>query len=895
MDVVITGIAGRFPGAENCVEFFHNISNKKSSITEIPLNRWDWRKYYGDPEDSIGLTKCKWGGFVDDFECFDNDFFNISARESEFLDPQQRVLLELAWNCIEDSGHAPNEFRGKKVGIYIGVCHNDYKEIQERYHRAYEAYASIGTHPNMLANRISYFFDFHGPSFCVDTACSSSLFSLHQAVNAIRSGECDFALAGGINYLGTESRHLAFSKMGMLSPSGCCRTFDDGADGYVRGEGAGLVFIRKKEDAERDRDNIYAQIGGSGVNHGGNSRTITSPNVYGQSSLLVDTYTKHDIDISRVRHIECHGTATPLGDPIEINALKRAFKKISDITGKTIQNESCILGSVKTNIGHLEGAAGVAGLIKSCLMIKSNVVPELQNFEAVNHRLKLEATPFKLATDNVSLFDKNSSNDVYVGVSSFGFGGANAHVVLKKCSPERESIHQADENSWVIPFSAKSISSLLGSISAIKSFLSDAKRRNECSASLLTDIAYTLAVGREILDHRSAFVVKNCDDLLAQLAEFISGSRENAYRYVPKPQEEGDEFVVQRTMNPEQIANSWLTHNKFSWCDKWEESKGYRISLPGYSFEKRRFSIAPVKTDINIGIAENEGFDEMGDCAMVKVVLRELARSAKPEVISQNEKVTTDNHSDSGVDDNTLRQDVENWLCKKISEIIAKPVSGLDMDLSFQELGVDSVLGVDLIRSINKEYGLYLKTTSLYDYTSPNLLIGLINESGIDSGNEAKLSVSQTDPLPTKTRQVALERPVSLKVSEASEHRSSQIYSEDIHSTCSEILKEVLDFRGKDIPPNEEFSKLGIDSVTGVEFAKKIRQAFEVEYEVRHIYDYPNLRLTVDYLRSLEKREFQVLDNSPSYASIDDILQSFENDSLTLEDTLAALSSKVEG
>lgn len=910
MSIVITGVAGRFPGANSYVDFFQNLSDKKSSIVEIPKDRWDWEAYYGDPDEKNGVTKCKWAGFVDGFDCFDNDFFNISARESEFLDPQQRVLLELAWHCIEDSSHSPEELRGKKVGVYIGVCHNDYKEIQERFRRNYEAYASIGTHPNMLANRISYFFDFHGPSYCVDTACSSSLFAFHQAVNSIRNGDCEFAIAGGINYLGTEGRHLTFSKMGMLSPSGRCKTFDADADGYVRGEGAGLVFIKKLSAAEQDRDHIYAQLAGSGVNHGGSARTITSPSVYGQSSLLVDIYTKNDIDISNVRHIECHGTATPLGDPIEINALKRSFKKISDITGKKTQEGACTLGSVKTNIGHLEGAAGVAGLIKSCLMLTHNAVPELQNFDAVNPRIKLESSPFKLATSESNLFDEKCDEDAYVGVSSFGFGGANAHVVLKRylnkeslssCHGDNPTELSADGVDRVVVFSAQTQSSLFKSIETTLLFLSDLIEQNKSSHTLLTDLAYTLAVGRAAFDHRSVFVVKSCDELARKISEFLDGGHVGACSKVEAPVARKGGFVAQWGAQTSRVAKAWLAYKEFDWGDFWEALDGRRMSLPGYCFERRKFFIQPhQQVDLTTRVNTQTDIQGLGEGVMRKVVLRELngAFEAKLPPV-QNTKVASEDKvsealnkvPESPNDDPVL----EDWLSKKLSEVISRPLSKDELDVSFQALGVDSVLGVDLIRSINKEYGLNLKATFLYDYSSPRALLagiyGSVTEKQVETQSpgtdDRGVNPVQEPPgvvMPAMARETA--QPMADDV---------QSGAKDFYGECAEILREVLDYRGEKIPADEEFSKLGVDSVTGVDFAKRIRQAFDLNYEVRHIYDYPTLTLTVNYLQSLTSPSHEADKIAPKQAaSVEDILQAFESDDLTLDDALAALMSEAE-
>jgi polyketide synthase PksJ/polyketide synthase PksN len=320
--------------------------------------------------------------------------------------------------------------------VFIGTTHLDYKELLEQRLPAVDAHRSTGNMLGLIPHRISYFLNLRGPSLVFDTACASSLFAVHAAVQAICSGEARMALAGGINTLLTSTHFISFAKTGMLSPTGQCRTFDAGADGYVRAEGAGVLLLKSLQEAIQDKDTIYGVIKGSAVNHGGKAHTLTSPNAYAQSQVIQDAHRKAGIPPTEVSYIEAHGTGTPLGDPLEVNGLKRAFKSLAKHFAVEMGEGSCGIGSVKTNIGHLEPAAGIAGLIKVLLAFQHRTLPGLANFRQMNPKIDLEGSPFYLVTEQQPW--RGVQDSLVAGVSSFGFGGANAHVVLKSYEVGRQ-------------------------------------------------------------------------------------------------------------------------------------------------------------------------------------------------------------------------------------------------------------------------------------------------------------------------------------------------------------------------------------------------------------------------------------------------------------------------
>jgi acyl transferase domain-containing protein len=436
-DIAIIGLDCRFPGACNAAQFWDNMLRNVNSVREIPADRWDWQRYYGDPQDP-NKTCSKWVGFIDDLDKFDAEFFHISPAEARLMDPQQRLMLELCWGCIEDAGYPPASLSGSDTGVFIGAANLDYKELLEQSLPTVDAHRSTGNLLGLIPNRISYFLNLRGPSMVFDTACASSLFALHAAVQAINSGESRMALAGGVNVLLTPTHFISFAKTGMLSPTGQCRTFDAEADGYVRGEGAGAILLKSLRDALRDEDHIYGIIKGSAVNHGGKAHTLTSPNPYAQSQVVQDAHRKAGVPPSSVSYIEAHGTGTPLGDPLEINGLKRAFKYLAKHFDTETGEGTCGLGSVKTNIGHLETAAGIAGIIKVLLAMEHRTLPGLANFRQINPKINLNGSPFYLVSQQQPWHGSPGAGSpargpLVAGVSSFGFGGANAHVVLQSC------------------------------------------------------------------------------------------------------------------------------------------------------------------------------------------------------------------------------------------------------------------------------------------------------------------------------------------------------------------------------------------------------------------------------------------------------------------------------
>ncbi|MBR3772065.1 MAG: SDR family NAD(P)-dependent oxidoreductase [Clostridium sp.] len=494
--VAIVGMAGLMPEADDIYEFWSNLVDEKDCIKEIPKERWDWREYITNDRHDKRKTVSKWGGFVRNVDCFDAAFFQIPESEAKYIDPQHRLYLQTVWSALEDGGYKPSSLSGKKIGVFTGVQLRDYAELFTDAEQG-EPTAIIGTANTMLSNRISYLLNLHGPSESVDTACSSSLVAVHRAVQSIMIGESEMAIAGGVCLDLTPDYYIATSRMGIASATGKCKTFDESADGYVRGEGIGAILLKSLDKAVEDGDFIYAVIKSSATNHGGKASSMTAPNQEAQTALFEDAYRKSVFLPDTISYIEVHGTGTELGDPIEVEALKKAFKHLSKEYGKNIDKKGyCGLGTVKTNIGHLEPASGIAGILKVALALKNGMIPGNLNFKNQNPYINLADSPFYIVKGTKEWKPiKNPDGDAIprrAGVSSFGFGGTNAHIVLEEYQDDR-ILNVCEKNSIeVIQFSAKTKESLYAFMLKFRQFISwnnnGAKDAKTCLINCLRNI-----------------------------------------------------------------------------------------------------------------------------------------------------------------------------------------------------------------------------------------------------------------------------------------------------------------------------------------------------------------------------------------------------------------------
>lgn len=591
-DIAIVGVSGRYPEAADLDEFWANLRAGRDCIREVPAERWDHRDY----REFNGSTTSKWGGFLDDIDRFDPLFFQISLLEAEYLDPQERLFLQCAHHALEDAGYTSDRVADRgNVGVFVAVMYQEYQLFGAQAQQRGLPVALWGS-ASTVANRVSYFFDFHGPSMAVDTMCSSSLTSIHLACEAIKSGQCDAALAGGVNLSPHPNKYLVLSQRNFLSSDGRCRSFGEGGDGYVPGEGVGAVLLKSLARAVADGDHIYGVIKGTALNHGGRTTGYSVPTPVAQGEVIAAALANAGVDPRALSYLEAHGTGTSLGDPIEILGLSKAF----DHAGAAPQ--SCAIGSVKSNIGHCESAAGVAAVTKVLLQLQhEELVPSLHS-DALNPHINFGRTPVRVQHEiepwrrpTVSINGELRTMPRIAGVSSFGGGGSNAHVVISEYVPSASAqavSSVTDDRPALLVLSAKSEAQLVEVASRLRERLGDLRNED------LHNVAWTLQTGRMALEERVAFAATSIDDARARLAAWISEPRSQGawVRGTVLPNrktstEDTNAAMLAWTQRGayEGLLHAWAAGATIRWESTYPEGVALRrVRLPGYPFARER-------------------------------------------------------------------------------------------------------------------------------------------------------------------------------------------------------------------------------------------------------------------------------------------------------------------
>ena len=515
--IAVIGMGLRLPGgAVDPESMWEMLRAGTDAVTEVPADRWDVDAYYDADPTAPGKMTTRYGAFLGDVSRFDAAFFGIAPREAASLDPQQRLLLQVSWEALERAGQSPEKLAGSPTGVFVGFSNSDYFRQLFADPNQIDTYSTTGNAGSIAAGRLSYFLGLHGPCLTLDTACSSSLVAVHLAVQSLRRGECALALAGGVNLILSPEVHINFSKaQGMMAPDGRCKTFDARADGYVRGEGCGVIVLKRLSDAVAQRDPILAVIRGTAINHDGRSSGLTAPNGPAQEALLRAAATDAGVDPSRIDYVEAHGTGTSLGDPIEVRALGAAFG-----TGRR-PGQPLWMGSLKTNVGHLEAAAGIAGIIKAVLALQHAEIPPHLHFETPSPHIPW--SEFSLAVPTRPTPWPEHEGARLAGVSSFGFSGTNAHVILES-APTATSIESApSREARLLTLSARSAS-------ALKTLAEQVAQRLADEPGLkIADVAWTLNTGRSHLAHRLALIAPTRERAQQALTSFVNGSTVAAY------------------------------------------------------------------------------------------------------------------------------------------------------------------------------------------------------------------------------------------------------------------------------------------------------------------------------------------------------------------------------
>lgn len=538
--VAVISMACRFPGGRDLEDYWALLCRGEHAITEVPKDRFDVDAYYQPGRARPGKMYSKHGGFIDRIYDFDAGFFALSKPQARATDPQQRLVLELAWQAMERAGVTAAQLNGSSTGVFIGVSNYDYGRSMSKCYDTITAYSGLGTIQCIAANHLSYHLNLRGPSMAVDTACSASLVSVHLACRSLLTGECDMAFAGGVNCILGPEVTIGFCRAGMVSRSGQCRTFDEAADGYVRSEGCGMVLLKRLADAVRDGDPIEAVILGSGVNHNGTSNGMSAPNGPAQVALMIQTHAQAGVASASIGYVEAHGTGTPLGDPIEFGSIKTVLTRDRE------RSRPCLIGSVKTNIGHLESAAGIAGFIKTALTVNHGAIPAHLHLTNLNRYMNLTDTPLKIPMELTPWPDQMQPR--VAAVSSFGIGGTNAHVVVSQ-GPERERGPALARSLRAFTVSAKTEAALHALLMAYVAFL--VREDRPC----LADICHTATVGRDAFSFRWATAVTSTEQLQEHLEHAVRAGHDQftrakgwrgsrlAFWFGSNPNEDSREFV----------------------------------------------------------------------------------------------------------------------------------------------------------------------------------------------------------------------------------------------------------------------------------------------------------------------------------------------------------------
>ncbi len=590
--IAVIGIGCRFPGgAKSPSAYWELLQSGRDAIARIPRERWSRDDVARIDAEAAASPAIEWGGFLDSVDEFDPEFFGITPREANFMDPQQRLLLEVAWEALADAGQVVDKLVGSRTGVFIGVHSqsSDYQWLEMKSKSVIDVHTGTGTAHNVIAGRLSYLFDWHGPSIVVDTACSSSLVALHMAVGSLRAGECGMAIAGGVNLILSPEATVVCAKMNLLSSDGRCKAFDASANGIVRSEGCGVVVLKRLSDAIAERDPILGVIRGSAINQDGKTNGLTAPNGLSQQAVIRAALQNAGVGAAEIGYIEAHGTGTMLGDPIEIDSLANVL----DVAGAGARR--IVLSSAKANIGHLEGAAGIAGLIKAVLILRNETIPRQVHFERLNPHISLGD---RLEIPTRAHTWPRGKVPRLAGVSSFGWSGTNAHVILEEAPllPAGPARNQAAEAAYVLVLSAHTPEALRATAHEYQKFLSAGGIGQTLS---LEDVCYTASARRTHQEFRLAVAGRSAKEMSAHLEMYLHGqagaavqtgrSREGGRRtatfalpeLLPSDGSTREEALAS-------LAKAFVAGSEIDWTNFFTDN-AHCISLPAYAWQRKKY------------------------------------------------------------------------------------------------------------------------------------------------------------------------------------------------------------------------------------------------------------------------------------------------------------------
>ncbi|MBL4761433.1 MAG: hypothetical protein JKY93_01885, partial [Gammaproteobacteria bacterium] len=699
--IAIISMSGRYPGAKDLDQYWDNLVQGKSSVKIIPKSRWDVAQYYDATPATPGKMNCKWMGYLDDIGHFDPDFFMISAAEACSMDPQHRLFLEQAYKAFEQANYLPSALSQTKCGVYLGIMSNEYSVLASQAQSMAPGAMLTGASASHAvgAARIPYYLNLKGPAIPIDTACSSSLVALHLASQALFSQEIDMALVGGASLYLTPASYVGMSAAGMLSPDGQCKSFDDAANGFVPGEGVGALVLKRLSDAEKDGDPILATIIGSGINQNGKTNGISAPNMNSQVELTRDIYRRYNIDPASISYIEAHGTGTKLGDSIELQALAKVFKEHADLNvelnvelNADLNPHQCALGSGKSNIGHTSAAAGVAGIHKILLSMQHKTLAPSLNYTRANSLFNFDGSPFYVNTEDKA-WDTHNRQPRRAAVSSFGFSGTNAHVVIEEyiATETSTSDRKPSASPAMIVLSAKNPQRLKDYAKQLLTCVQ--KSEKDKIPCALEDLAYTLQLGRDAMVERLGLVVNSMAELAQILRRFIDSEES-----VPNISQLYLGRVAKKKVAPatfdshDALLAQWVKGSAFDWQQLYADKKPRWAHAPTYPFAKEYYWLdeqvsAPSPADTISGKKPHTS------------AAASLTEEAKVEAGEVEEKA-------------------EIFLQQLIAKQLNIAADEVDVRLSYYAMGLSSLDLLKMVQLIKNDIDHDFSPTLLFDYTS---------------------------------------------------------------------------------------------------------------------------------------------------------------------------------
>jgi 3-oxoacyl-(acyl-carrier-protein) synthase/thioesterase domain-containing protein/acyl carrier protein len=692
--IAIIGMGCRFPGAIDPESFWRMLCAGTDAISTIPADRWDAEALFDADPLAPGKINSKSGGFLDQVDQFDSEFFGIAPREADVMDPQQRLLLEVAWEALEDAGVAPASLAGSACGVFMGISSANYAALLHRNPAAVGAFTNSGGSPCIAANRISYALDLRGPSMAVDSACSSSLLAVHLACQSLLTGESSVALTGGANVILVPGPSISLAKARVLSPDGRCRVFDANANGFGRAEGAGVVVLKVLSRAIADGDPIHAVIRATASRQGGRSNGMMAPSRWGQEAVMRQAWRRAGVSPGDVQYVEAHSSGTAMGDASELNAMGAVLGE-----GRKSGNK-CAIGSVKTNFGHLESASGIAGLIKVALMLKHRQLAPSLHFASPNPHVPFASLPLSVQT-RLEPWPQAKNNPV-AGVSSSGYGGVNVHVAMEAAPDHIVSANASGPQLFAI--SART-SAALRDLAA--RYVAHLKAR---PGERLADICFTAGAGRTHFAHRLAISVESPQEIARNLTAFLAGDNVAGIHVgIARRRGAGSTTVGEATpagRDVSTLAARYVEGAPVNWVEHYKPGAATRISLPTYPFQRQRHWIPAIA-----------GCDPSSGAAALETT---TCRAAIPVASGSPRQDQTAVHRDI-VPPVT---DTERALITIWQQVLGvKQLGSVD---NFFELGGGSLMAIDVMAAIEQALGVRLEPRVLFDRPTVGQLAELL-------------------------------------------------------------------------------------------------------------------------------------------------------------------------